>query len=150
MTRKRHRLRRFGKWVGIAACVLVLVAWPVSLRRYVIVCVYRTQVSLKAGMFAFVQWSEGFVGEKEPFRFIVMHKHSDSQRFLPRFWKSGGNVNGEIPLYGFLLAAAIPTIILWRRDRRHPPGHCQRCGYDLTSNVSGVCPECGTPVALDK
>lgn len=25
-------------------------------------------------------------------------------------------------------------------------GHCQKCGYDLTGNVSGVCPECGTPV----
>lgn len=24
------------------------------------------------------------------------------------------------------------------------PGHCRRCGYDLTGNVSGVCPECGT------
>jgi len=23
---------------------------------------------------------------------------------------------------------------------------CQRCGYDLTGNVSGVCPECGTGV----
>ena len=22
---------------------------------------------------------------------------------------------------------------------------CLACGYDLTSNVSGVCPECGTP-----
>jgi hypothetical protein len=26
------------------------------------------------------------------------------------------------------------------------PGCCQQCGYDLTANVSGVCPECGTPV----
>lgn len=24
-------------------------------------------------------------------------------------------------------------------------GHCQKCGYDLTGNVSGLCPECGTP-----
>lgn len=23
------------------------------------------------------------------------------------------------------------------------PGHCGRCDYDLTGNVSGVCPECG-------
>ena len=29
------------------------------------------------------------------------------------------------------------------RDRRH--GLCLACGYDLTGNVSGVCPECGTP-----
>jgi len=25
---------------------------------------------------------------------------------------------------------------------------CRQCGYDLTGNVSGRCPECGTPVAL--
>lgn len=23
---------------------------------------------------------------------------------------------------------------------------CERCSYDLTGNVSGVCPECGTPI----
>jgi hypothetical protein len=27
------------------------------------------------------------------------------------------------------------------------PGHCRSCGYDLTGNVSGRCPECGAPVA---
>ncbi len=33
------------------------------------------------------------------------------------------------------------------RDRRRvPPGHCRRCGYDLTGNKSGVCPECGAAV----
>jgi hypothetical protein len=29
----------------------------------------------------------------------------------------------------------------WRRCRR---GLCVKCDYDLTGNVSGVCPECGT------
>jgi hypothetical protein len=24
---------------------------------------------------------------------------------------------------------------------------CQKCGYDLTANVSGVCPECGTRIS---
>lgn len=32
---------------------------------------------------------------------------------------------------------------LARRSRRLE-GRCGRCGYDLTGNVSGVCPECGT------
>jgi hypothetical protein len=26
-----------------------------------------------------------------------------------------------------------------------PAGHCTACGYDLTGNVSGICPECGKP-----
>ena len=147
MTWKRHRLQRFAKWAGVLACVLVLVAWPLSMRRYVIVCVYRTQVSLKAGVFAYVRWGKGFVGEDEPFRYAVMQRRSNSSRWRLQFWTSGGNANGEIPLYLFLLAAGIPTIILWRGDRRHPPGHCQNCGYNLTRNVSGVCPECGSEVS---
>jgi hypothetical protein len=32
-----------------------------------------------------------------------------------------------------------------RRQRREDAGRCEKCLYDLTGNVSGVCPECGTP-----
>lgn len=31
--------------------------------------------------------------------------------------------------------------------RHYPPGHCRRCGYNLHSNKSGRCPECGEAVA---
>ena len=59
---------------------------------------------------------------------------------------------------GSLYNAAIPhwfaTVLLMappaayaasarRRRRRAKPGHCPSCGYDLTGNLSGVCPECG-------
>ena len=30
-----------------------------------------------------------------------------------------------------------------RRRERREHGLCVACGYDLTGNVSGVCPECG-------
>lgn len=26
------------------------------------------------------------------------------------------------------------------------PGHCLKCGYDLSKNTSGVCPECGSAI----
>ena len=60
--------------------------------------------------------------------------------------------DGHLPYaYPFLLAAVAPGIWLWRyrRDRRlRSDGmpHCAKCGYNLTGNVSGICPECGTPV----
>ena len=49
-------------------------------------------------------------------------------------------------LPGILVAAVVgaPFAML-----RRPPvleGHCVSCGYDLRGNVSGRCPECGTPV----
>ena len=57
----------------------------------------------------------------------------------------------SIPLWIPLVVIAIPTGFLWWRDRRRvPPDHCQKCGYDLTGNVSGVCPECGTPVERER
>ena len=33
-----------------------------------------------------------------------------------------------------------------RRWRRRRKGLCIKCGYDLTGNESGVCPECGTAI----
>ena len=33
--------------------------------------------------------------------------------------------------------------ILSRQEMRGTPGHCAECGYCLTGNASGVCPECG-------
>jgi len=47
------------------------------------------------------------------------------------------------------LAGAYPVIVAIRyvrSRRRRPPEACKRCGYNLTGNVSGICPECGTPI----
>lgn len=47
-----------------------------------------------------------------------------------------------------LLAAAPPALAALRastRRRRHRAGRCVACGYNLTANVSGLCPECGGP-----
>lgn len=51
-----------------------------------------------------------------------------------------------IPLWLPFLAVSVASAIAWQRSRRKPPGHCQKCGYDLTGNVTGVCPECGVRI----
>ena len=51
---------------------------------------------------------------------------------------------------GRVLKVAVAFLLAWRvylrlRWRLVPDGtpYCQSCGYNLTGNVSGVCPECG-------
>ena len=51
-----------------------------------------------------------------------------------------------LPLWIPLAVVALPTGLLWWRTRPPKPGHCPHCGYNLTGNVSGVCPECGDKV----
>ncbi len=36
-----------------------------------------------------------------------------------------------------------------RRWRRGRAGHCRKCGYNLTGNQSGICPECGSEIQHD-
>jgi len=54
--------------------------------------------------------------------------------------------------YGWV-TATLSALSAWgvvayrRRRRRRAAGHCRACGYDLTGNQSGACPECGTPAA---
>jgi hypothetical protein len=48
-------------------------------------------------------------------------------------------------------ASAILPLVLgtfrWRsRRQRRRMIDCKYCGYDLTGNTSGTCPECGTPI----
>lgn len=46
----------------------------------------------------------------------------------------------------YFMALPGKTIRGWRDRRRLAEGQCLLCGYDLTGNVSGVCPECGRSV----
>lgn len=69
----------------------------------------------------------------------------------------GGMPEDEARVLSILQMVAVVLILgtpafgyVWSRlymrwhDKRHPPDHCQKCGYDLTGNISGTCPECGT------
>ena len=47
---------------------------------------------------------------------------------------------------GACLIAILLITLLFRPPKPIPPGHCTRCGYDLTGNRSGLCPECGSPI----
>ena len=55
---------------------------------------------------------------------------------------------GIILPYWVVLAVALPLPVFWtirhrRRVRRRELLLCRFCGYNLTGNTSGMCPECG-------
>jgi len=77
------------------------------------------------------------------------------------FWRSTQRlptltrVTYHIPIWMvFVLFAVYPTLAFcrgplrrWHRCRKD---RCLSCGYDITGNESGICPECGTPVSPRK
>lgn len=148
------RLGRNGriiKWAGAALTLAVLAVWVVSSfvvvehrsakvwtkigRGMVTIAVWRTTSPLGPG------WSAGLLpGPGVRPRRLLPYSH---QLFHPRTLMVDADAV-SIPLWMPLALIGLPTVLLFWRDRgRIPPGHCQKCGYDLTGNVSGVCPECG-------
>ncbi len=52
-----------------------------------------------------------------------------------------------LPTIGVVVALAIfAATFKVRRKPAEPANLCKGCGYDLTGNVSGVCPECGSAI----
>jgi hypothetical protein len=67
------------------------------------------------------------------------------QRFLLKH--NGPYFFIEFPHWSIAAVLAIlPTVWVIQRRRASSQGHCDKCGYNLTANVTGVCPECGTAV----
>lgn len=52
-----------------------------------------------------------------------------------------------LPLWPIPATLVARAVWRWRRSPRSGPGLCRTCGYDLSGNVSGVCPECGNATA---
>jgi hypothetical protein len=57
--------------------------------------------------------------------------------------------------YWLLLTISLLFLLFWFRKamrirRGYRAGLCSACGYDLTANASGVCPECGVRIFATK
>ncbi len=49
----------------------------------------------------------------------------------------------------FVVLSGLPFYTAWKDDgdeRDAVDGRCRGCGYDLTGNASGICPECGATI----
>lgn len=73
--------------------------------------------------------------------------------FGPRYWSQrarGGllvDMARVTPVVGATSVAIMIVTLKSHRAGRDDRPSCDQCGYDLTGNQSGICPECGTPTA---
>jgi len=138
-------------------CVLVLVAFVFSTQRHV--AWHSARLRHGAGLALGALWYawRPAAWRLETDRYLpepgwTIASYGDPPETLNLAWWVERRVNRAwewlgVPLWMPFLLVGVATGMLWRRDRhRRTPGHCARCGYDLTGNVSGRCPECGVEI----
>jgi len=143
--KRRSRTRRVLKWTFTGASLLILLFWGGSLpighafpMRTVDVCFDDGYLEVEWGSPQKIGYYSGMAGNRWGFDLPTLESRSGWSRV-------------SVPLWCPLLATIIPAAVFWWTDRRrYPTAHCQHCGYDLTGNVSGRCPECGTAVGDNK
>ncbi len=163
---RRSRVRRILKWGGLVPCVLIFLMWALTTT-----VVRNTRLNVEyVGDDTHLRFLVGAIYCSSPVHWTVRRAdlsgwriykvHPRKQDAFFRFWRRDHgfllpavrpywNRTAYIPLWLPFATLAIPTAYLFWPDSRCPPeGHCQSCGYNLTGNVSGVCPECGTGVGL--
>ena len=58
----------------------------------------------------------------------------------------------ETPLWLLVAVSTIVGIVIWRHTRpvAGSATRCEQCSYELWGNMSGICPECGTPITKEQ
>jgi len=140
--RLSSRLRRVAKWAGVFLCSLILLTWGCTSRSAII---YYTSTHSVIGVGAGrVIWGVVLTNESPGWQTV-----NAGGKAVFWVWPPITMTRWVVVCANWFLFAVIApiVIILWHRDRRTVPlGHCLHCGYNLTGNESGVCPECSTPV----
>jgi len=150
--KRRSRMRGPGKWAGLIVCSVLLIGYLATLRwSRIAVYLGPAEVGLSCGRL-YVYF------DNSPDRFVPVYCVCDdfaswsewfgflSAGLLPSYRSVGQGYywGANCPLWIPFILVGLPTAWLWYADRRRPaPGAC-RCGYDLTGNTSGRCPECGS------
>ena len=163
MTRDAHSIVvSVFKWCGVAACVVILCIWIVcivwGIQYYMVLNGQGTLITCVEGT---VQYTEvpistpPYKGGKN-YRVVYMWSPSRTEALHRRFGFVMPGVRNKplyifrMPLWILLLSVVTPTFMLFLYERKaRREGHCQSCNYNLTGNVSGICPECGTKISAD-
>ncbi len=119
---------------------------------------------INLGPLLLLMWKDGFAGHS-PGKWLFGLRVIATDSWQPiGFWRSfKRNLCLLVPFVVFVIADEVwhgqprrgdkwaGTKVIWRRYAHCrpflPPGHtCPGCGYNLTGNTSGRCPECGQDI----
>ncbi|MCB9856768.1 MAG: hypothetical protein H6818_13895 [Phycisphaerales bacterium] len=114
--------------IGIAnGCIYLIWKWPAPLKHYI------------------------------PNECMLSRSDYVQERFLPSYESgrrvpaTGGMTWPLIAIPIWILAIPLAVGVIYLRRRRpllDDSPRCANCGFDLTGNESGICPECGTPTGF--
>ena len=145
-----HRWAAFARWLATFALLGILGLWPWSLWHGVQYDGDRWMLNLGEGRIL-IRFSSQPRPHNEPVERWSYYRivNGLSQAFAHPYWGTDWAGTGpNVPFWLLALLVGAPTVVTWyRRPRRRVGGCCDNCGYDLTGNFSGRCPECGTPTA---
>lgn len=80
---------------------------------------------------------------------IVVYNGSRAKlRWLPGIYQGSGDYIFLVPLWMTAVLGFLFYLYYRRRTSRLRVGRCLKCDYDLTGNISGICPECGNTINL--
>lgn len=164
--RAAHSYRRLLLWCAVLGMVLNLI--PAEVRRQRVLragwplvwldrCPWRFYGHMTAAEADAAYedlWKAATGGSRFPIaRDPKISWHEWGAILLGEFWVHGryGSVVTVRPFAVAVntlcgVATVVVVTLIRRRLKKVPPGHCCSCGYNLTGNVSGMCPECGSPV----
>ncbi len=142
--RRRTRSRQVLKWFYSAMFLVTLMLWEWSHGPGIIYCHQEFGASALAGVFYL--WA----GDRSPDHGRGL-SYNTARNMVDQPWpKIGRDTKGEIvgcvPFWMIASGFGVVASYAWWMNRRFPTAHCQKCDYNLTGNVSGACPECGTKI----
>ncbi len=152
---KRSRVRRrLLTRVGMLSCITIICVFVLSLWGGAIWRSYghRYQIGAAYGRIIFMWRPDGWDSDAPRYPVEPGWRKIDIARNGPKadWWFFAGPSRSwmtlEVPAWVLLIAIGGPTVLVRACNRAFPVGHCQVCGYNLTGNISGVCPECADPV----
>jgi len=147
----RSVVRKRLKVIGLVLCLMMSALWVFSVlfRAYYVPPNLQWSFVIEYGGILITESQMESAGWTCDFLDSVLRWDMWAQfalLFLGLYLPSMSNGHLVVPVWLLLVAVGFPTAILWWHGRRPKAGFCKVCKYDLTGNVSGTCPECGTAV----